>query len=67
MAKAKLKKHLKLTLVRSANGSKPDIKATVVALGLRKLRQTVLKPNTPAMRGMVKKTIHLLEVEEVDG
>jgi large subunit ribosomal protein L30 len=67
MAKTKVRKNLKITLLRSANGAKPDIKATVAALGLRRLRQTVLKPNTPAIRGMVKKTIHLLEVEEVDG
>jgi len=67
MAKAKVKKNLKVTLVRSANDSKPDIEATVRALGLRKLHQTVVRPNTPAVRGMVKKTIHLLEVEEVDG
>jgi len=67
MAKAKIKKNLKVTLVRSSSGGLPDIRATVAALGLRKIRQTKVMPNTPPVRGMVKKVIHLLEVEETDG
>ena len=67
MAKAKIKKNLKVTLLRSASGSKPDIKATVRALGLRKLHHSVIHRNIPAVRGMVQKVIHLLQVEEVDG
>jgi large subunit ribosomal protein L30 len=67
MAKAKIKKNLKVTLVRSTSGGLPDIRATVAALGLRRIRQTVVQPNTAAVRGMVKKVIHLLEVEEIDG
>ncbi len=67
MAKPKARKHLKVTLVRSPKDSKPDIEATVKALGLRRLHQSVVRPNNPAVRGMVKKTIHLLQVEEIDG
>jgi large subunit ribosomal protein L30 len=63
MAKAKLK----ITLKRSACGRLPDQRATVKALGLRKLHHSVIQPNIPAIRGMVKKVIHLLEVEEIDG
>jgi len=66
MPRAKIKKKLRITLMRSAKGSKPDQRATVAALGLRKIRQMVTQPNTPAVRGMVKKVIHLLQVEEAD-
>jgi len=66
MAKAKPAKKLKITLKRSTIATLPDQRATVKALGLRKRHQTVLKPNIPAIRGMVKKVIHLLEVEEVN-
>jgi len=37
----------------------------VEALGLRRLRQSVLKPDNPAIRGMVRKISHLVTVEEV--
>ncbi len=59
-------KKLRITLKRSTIGRPPDQRATVRALGLRKLHQTVEKPNIPSIRGMVKKVIHLVEVEEVD-
>jgi large subunit ribosomal protein L30 len=54
---------LKLTLVKSAIGHQPDQRATVRALGLRKLKATVEHPDTPAVRGMVQKVRHLLKVE----
>jgi len=38
----------------------------VEALGLRRLRQSVLKPDNPAIRGMVRKISHLVTVEEVN-
>jgi large subunit ribosomal protein L30 len=57
-------KNLKITLKRSVISTLPDQRATVKALGLRKRHQTVVRPNVPAVRGMVKKVIHLLEVEE---
>ncbi len=54
---------LKITLVRSTIGEKPKIRATVESLGLRKIRQTVERPDTPAVRGMVRRAAHLLDVE----
>lgn len=55
---------LKLTLVRSTIGRPKKQKATVEALGLRKMNQTVEKEATPQILGMVKKVEHLLSVTE---
>jgi len=57
-------KTLRVTLVRSAIGYSKDQKATVKALGLRRLNQTIEHKDTPALRGMLNKVIHLLKVEE---
>jgi len=57
---------LKITLVKSAIGYNQRQKDTVRALGLRKLHQTVVRPNNPQMRGMVFAVQHLVRVEEVD-
>jgi large subunit ribosomal protein L30 len=59
-------KSLRITLVRSAIGYTKDQKATVRALGLHKLNSSVVKADTPAIRGMVYKINHLLQVEEVN-
>jgi len=59
-------KTLRITLVKSAIGYSKDQKATVRALGLRKLRASVLREDTPAIRGMINKISHLVEVEEVE-
>ncbi len=56
---------LKITLVRSTIGQKPKVRATVESLGLRKIRQSVERPDTLAVRGMVFRAKHLLDVEEV--
>ncbi len=61
------RKLLRITLVRSPIGYSRDQKATVRALGLRRLHQTVEKADTPAIRGMVAKVQHMLKVEEVEG
>jgi large subunit ribosomal protein L30 len=58
---------LKITLVKSPIGQKQRQKDTVRALGLRKMRQTVIRPDNPQMRGMVFAIKHLVVVEEVDG
>jgi large subunit ribosomal protein L30 len=60
------RKVLRITLVRSPIGYSRDQKATVRALGLRRLHQTVEKADTPAIRGMVAKVQHMLKVEEVE-
>ena len=58
-------KSLRITLVRSTIGQKPKVRATVESLGLRKIRQSVERPDSPAVRGMVFRARHLLDVEEV--
>ncbi len=57
-------KTLRVTLVRSPIGYSKDQKLTVRALGLRRLYQTVEHEDTPAIRGMIRKVIHLVRVEE---
>ena len=55
---------LRITQVRSAIGSKKDQKDTLRALGLRRIRHQVVKPDTPVVRGMVARVRHLVAVEE---
>lgn len=56
---------LKITLVRSTIGAIPKHRKTVAALGLRKLNKTVVLPDNPCTRGMVRQVSHLVKVEEV--
>ena len=56
---------LKITLVKSPIGAIPKHKATVEALGLRKLNKTVEMPDNAAVRGMVRQVRHLVKVEEI--
>lgn len=65
MAKKAAIKRVKVTQVRSAIGSPADQKATVKALGLKRLNHTVEKDDTPAVRGMLFKVRHLVTVEEL--
>lgn len=58
--------NLKVTLVRSAYGSKPNHRATVATLGLHKIGQSVVREDTPANRGLINTVRHLVTVEEVD-
>ena len=58
-------KQLKITLVKSTNNSIRKHAATVEALGLRKIGQSVVKNDDPAMRGMVRAVAHLVTCEEV--
>lgn len=55
---------LQITLKRSLIGRTQDQKATVEALGLRKINQTVEKEDNASIRGMVEKVKHLVEVNE---
>jgi large subunit ribosomal protein L30 len=57
---------LKVTYVKSSIGYAKDQKATVRSLGLRKLHQSVVHNDTPAIRGMVFKVKHLVTMEEVE-
>lgn len=56
---------LRIKLVKSTIGRKPKHRATVQALGLRKLHQVVEKEDNPQMRGMINQVSFLLEVEEI--
>ncbi len=60
----KKKSILKITQIRSKIGYKPKARATLEALGLRKIRQTVELPDIPSVRGMIKKIEYLLKVEK---
>lgn len=60
------KSHLRITLTRSPTGTPRTQRSTLVGLGLTRLGRTVVRPNTPTFRGMVKKVIHLVAVEETD-
>ena len=64
MAKKPEGKTIKITLVRSPIGFSKPQKATVKALGIKKLHQTVEHKDTPVIRGMVAKVRHLVKVEE---
>ncbi len=55
---------LRVKWVKSSIGYPKDQKATIQALGLRKLQQTVELDDQPAVRGMIRKVIHLVQVEE---
>jgi large subunit ribosomal protein L30 len=57
-------KTIRVTLVRSPIGYTKDQKATAKALGLRRLHQTVEHKDNPALRGMIRKIVHLVQVEE---
>lgn len=57
-------KTVRVTLVRSPIGYTKDQKATVKALGLRRMHQTIEHQDTPALRGMLNKIIHMLKIEE---
>ena len=56
-------KTLKATLMKSPIGARPEIKATVESLGLRKMHQTRELPDNDAVRGMLRRVSFLVAVE----
>jgi len=56
---------LKVTQIRSGIGRKANQRATLQALGLRRINHTVLKEDRPEIRGMIFTVSHLVRVEEV--
>jgi large subunit ribosomal protein L30 len=64
MAKKDEGKTIKITLVVSPIGYPAPQKATVRALGFHRLHETVEHKDTPAIRGMMAKVIHMIRVEE---
>ena len=57
---------LRVTWVRSAIGHRPAARGTIRALGLRRLHHTVELPDTPEVRGMLRRVAFLIEVTEPD-
>jgi large subunit ribosomal protein L30 len=57
---------LKVTQVRGLPGKIQRQRATVRALGLKRIRHSVVKDDTPEIRGMIAKVRHLVTVEEVE-
>ncbi len=57
-------KMLRITWVKSAIGYSEQHKATIRALGLRRLNQTVIHEDTTTLRGMLRKVNHLVKIEE---
>jgi len=59
-------KRVRVTYVKSAIGYNVKQKQTIEALGLRRLQQVIEHPDTPAVRGMLNKVSHLVQVEAVE-
>ena len=57
-------KTIGVRLVRSMIGEKQEARATLRALGLRRVNQRVERPDTPVLRGMIARVAHLVEVED---
>ncbi len=57
-------KKLKITLVKSSIARLGKHKVVVAGLGLRKLNHSVIRLDTPQIRGMITKISHLVKVEE---
>ncbi|ALX49377.1 50S ribosomal protein L30 [Lentibacillus amyloliquefaciens] len=60
-----MSKQLEITLTRSVIGQSEGQRQTVQSLGLKKIRQSVVREDTPATRGMLDKVSHLVTVKEV--
>lgn len=67
MAKSKKTepKYVQITLIKSPIGYSVRHKATIRALGLRRMNQTVQQVDTPVLRGMLAKVKHLVSIEEM--
>jgi large subunit ribosomal protein L30 len=55
--------YLKITLRRSRIGSTPQQRAALRGLGLRRMHSSVVRLDDPAIRGLVNRVVHLVEVE----
>lgn len=56
---------LKITQVKSIVAEKPAVRATVRGLGLKRIGDSVIQPDRPEIRGMIRAARHLVTVEEV--
>ena len=55
---------LKIRWVRSSIGCPREMRETIRGLGFRRLYQTVERPDTPSIRGMIARVQHLVEIQE---
>jgi large subunit ribosomal protein L30 len=58
-------KRLRVTQIASGYGRKPGQQATLIGLGLNKIRRVREVADTPSVRGMLRKVAHLVKVEEI--
>ena len=58
-------KEIQIKLIKSPIGYKSNAKKTLIALGLTKVNKTVVKNNTPQIKGMIKSVEYLLQTEEI--
>lgn len=58
-------KQLKITLVKSGIGRPEKQKNTLIGLGLTKVNRTVIREDTPSIRGMANKVSHMVTVEAI--
>ena len=65
MAKKAAEKKLKITQIKSGIGFPADQKRTVRALGLKRINDSVVQTDSPAVLGMIFKVKHLVKVEEL--
>ena len=57
---------IKITLKRSVIGKPEKVRRVIEAMGLKKIRQSRVFEDTPEIRGMIKKTSHMIEVENIE-
>ena len=58
---------LRITQIKSSTHRRYDQAQTLRALGIKRMQHTVEHNDTPQIRGMVNKIVHLLKVEEIQG
>ncbi|KAA8723799.1 50S ribosomal protein L30 [Corynebacterium spheniscorum] len=58
---------LKITQIKGTVGTKPKARENLRSLGLKRIRHSVVRPDTPQVRGMINAVRHLVVVEEVAG
>lgn len=61
-----MSKQLKITWTKSFIGYPETQRKTIKSLGLRKLNHSVIKPDSPQLRGQINKVSHLVAVEELE-
>jgi len=58
--------HLEITQIKSSIGRLPAHRGTLRALGLKRIRHTVIQEDNPVIRGMVRKVAYLVEVRPIE-